>query len=166
LKEVPAPTPEVGRPIEAGNYMPNNSQTKMGPFSVVSDGKCRTPNLRLFQQFLSQRQLSSRAPGQKHAKGSSSFLRFRSVTLTLDLPIIGQSNSSWTGSSVLVISNSKTLSPSRSRPTSRRFNAKLRRQRSNSTWPRSGCCFPGDESGAGSQDREILADRRENAGIR
>jgi len=46
----------------------------MGPFSVVSDGKCRTPNLRLFQQFLSQRQLSSRAPGQKHAKGSSSFL--------------------------------------------------------------------------------------------
>src|SRR4029077_15683798 len=82
VKEVPAPTPEVGRPIEAGNYMPNNSQTKMGPFSVVSDGKCRTPNLRLFQQFLSQRQLSSRAQGQKHAKGSSSFLRFRSVTLT------------------------------------------------------------------------------------
>ena len=74
MKEVPAPTPEVGRPIEAGNYMPNNSQTKMGPFSVVSDGKCRTPNLRLFQQFLSQRQLSSRAQGQKHAKGSSSFL--------------------------------------------------------------------------------------------
>jgi len=45
----------------------------MGPFSAVSDSKCRTPNLRLFQQFLSQRQLSSRAPGQKHAKGSPEF---------------------------------------------------------------------------------------------
>jgi len=58
-------------------------------------------------------------------------------------PTSGQSSSSWLGSSAPAISTLKTLSPSRSRLTSKPYSARLRRPRSNSTWPPSGCCFPG-----------------------
>jgi hypothetical protein len=86
---------------------------------------------------------SSRTPAQQPVKSSSSFSRSRSATPTHGPPTTARSSSFWIGLNAPAIRTSKTSNRSRSPHTSRPYSAGLRRPRSNSTWPPSGCCFPG-----------------------